>query len=105
MIVRVSDPWLQVKQRENDVFIMDKVCASSYPSHILERLNDVHLWLKVSMLSDMVNQEGTQLEEWALYSPPKERMLQWLKRRQPLASNLKLWCDTLRQEFCAGQGL
>ena len=31
--------------------------------------------------------------------------MNWLKRRQPLDSNLKLWRDTLRSEFCGEKGL
>ena len=43
--------------RENDVFLMDKICDTSRSSLVLERLNDVHLWLKVSRLSDIINEE------------------------------------------------
>ena len=53
--------------RQNDVFIMDKLCEASRNAITLEKLNAVRLWLKVSRLSDMVNVSGDKIEEWALY--------------------------------------
>ena len=70
------------------MFIMDKIVDTPHPSHILERLNDVRLWLKISRLSDMVNHSGDQIEHWVLYGPPKASTLQWPKQRRPLEANL-----------------
>ena len=49
---------------------MDKIGATPQPDYILQRLNAVRLSLKVSRLSDIVNEEGTHIENWALYAPP-----------------------------------
>ena len=103
--LKVSNPGIQLPQRENDVFIMDRITATSHPTHILERLNDVRLWLHVSRLSDMVNQSGDKIENWALYGPPESLNMQWPKRRHPLESNLKMWRDVLRRLFCGEKGL
>ena len=73
--LKVSNYWIQLPQRENGVFIMDRIIATSRPTHIPERLNDVRLCLDVSRLSDMVNQTGDNIENWALYGPPKSSNL------------------------------
>jgi hypothetical protein len=83
---------------------MDKIIATPHPTHILERLNDVRLWLQVSRLSDMVNHTGDKIENWALYGPPKTSNMQWPKRRRPVESNLKMWRDVVRRLFCGEKG-
>ena len=58
----IKDTCKQKRQRENDVFIMDKIYEIPRPKHIVETLNDVMLWLKVSRLSDIYIREGTTIE-------------------------------------------
>jgi hypothetical protein len=103
--LKVSNPWIQLLNRENDAFIMDKIIATPHPTHILERLNDVRLWLQVSRLSDIVNQTGDKIENWALHGPPKKSNVQWPKRKRPVGSNLKMWRDVVRRLFCGEKGL
>ena len=50
----------------------------------MEKLNDVRLWLRVSRLSDMVNEVGDKIEDWALYVLPMKSDIDWLTRRIPL---------------------
>ena len=38
-----KDAWNQRVHRENDVFLIDKICDTSRSSLVLERLNDVRL--------------------------------------------------------------
>ena len=69
---------------------MDKNCQTVRLEYILERLNDIRLYLQVSRLSDIVNKEGSEIEAWAMYGPPQTTDLIWPKQRKPLAVNMKL---------------
>ena len=84
---------------------MDKICETPRPLLSLAKLNDVRLWLKVSQLSDIANDEGTGLALWAMYSPPAISDLKWSNRRTPTFQNLKLWRTILRNIFCSESGL
>ena len=81
--IKVNGIWNQELERENDIFIMDKIWQITQSKYILERINDVHLYLKVSRLSNIVNDEGSAIEKWALYGPPANSTLTWPKRRKP----------------------
>ena len=69
--LKIKDAWNQKIQRENDVFVMDKICDTPRPLIVLEKLNDVQLWLKVSQLSDIVKEAGNAIEPWAFNGLPK----------------------------------
>ena len=78
---------------------MDKLSDTPRSAAIMEKLNDVRHWLKVSRLSDMVNDEGNKIEDWALYGPPKPSDIEWPTRRHPVQENLRLWRNTIRSVF------
>ena len=97
--LKIKDAWNQRVLRENDLFLMDKICEK-IPSHlVLNKLNDVRLWLKVSRLSDIVIEDRTDIAPL-----PTRSELKWPKRRKSLPENLKLWRDTLRNIFCGAAG-
>ena len=84
---------------------MDRVTHIKRPVYILERLNDVRLYLKVSRLSDRLNAPGSEIEYWALYGPPAESLGNWPKRRKSLAENMRFLRETIRIFFCGMQGI
>ena len=90
MKLHTKGAWDQTVARENDVFLMNNICSTPRSAYILERINDVRLWLKVSRLSDIADCAGTQIMDWALYDPLVNSPLKWPKRRKPLEENLKL---------------
>ena len=71
----------------------------------MEKLNDERLWLRVSRLSDIVNEVGDKIEDWALYSPPMKSDIDWPTRRKPLPETFKLWRSTIRNVSCQKTGL
>ena len=89
--------------REHEVFLMDNICGVPRLHSVLEKLNDVRLWLKVSRLSDIVLEDRTTIAPWAMYGPPSRSDLKWPKRGDTLPENLKLWRDTLRNIYSAAQ--
>ena len=96
----IKGAWKEKITLMHDIFIMEKICQDNRPTYILERLNDVMLFLKVLRLSDIVHPNGSDIEHWALYSPPADTSVIWPKRRQPLEENMKLWRDTIKTYFC-----
>ena len=76
----VQGAWTQKIARTNDVFIMDKLSETPRSVGIMDKLNNVRLWLQISRLSDMVNEAGDNIERWALYGPPKKSELDWTIR-------------------------
>ena len=68
--LRIKDAWNQRVIRENDVFLMDKICDNIRSHLVLNKMNDIRLWLRVSRLSDIVTADGTDIATWALHGPP-----------------------------------
>ena len=59
----------------------------------------MRLWLKVSRLSDIASVDEQKIEHWAVHGPPAVTKIEWPKRREPTAENLKLWRQTVRGVF------
>ena len=103
--IKVQGAWNQCLQRENDCFLMTRICEVVRRPDLLLRINNVRLYLKVSRLSDIVQPNGQWIHDWAFVGPPKACTLTWPKRRCPLEQNWKLWRETIRQVFYGAQGL
>ena len=85
----IKGVWKQSLERKNNVFIMDKICATNKPGHKLVHLNDVRLYLEVSRLSDISNEEGSEINDWSIYRLPAISHLKCTKRRKYLQCNMK----------------
>ena len=81
----MTNAWRQRPARVGDQSIMDVIRKRERNFEKVRRFNDVRLYLKVTYLSCMTNEEGNKIEGWALYGPPKvDTQLDWTTRRQPL---------------------
>ena len=80
------------------------LCGST-PTGTDNKIKNIHLYLKVSQLSDTVMEDGQWIQEWEFYGPPSASTLKWPKRRHPLEQNWKLWRNTIKQIFYGAQGL
>lgn len=47
--------WKYVLAREKDGFIVDNICSTPRSAHILEGLNNIQLYIRVSQLSNIKN--------------------------------------------------
>ena len=103
--LKVQGAWKQCLQRENDCFLMTRICEVVRRPDLLLRINNVRLYLKVSRLSDIVQSNGQWIHDWAFVGPPSASTLTWPKRRCPLEQNWKLWRETIRHVFYGAQGL
>ena len=78
---------------------MNKISAIVRHPELLQKLNNVRLYLKVSRLSDITTEDGQWIHEWAFYGPPAISNLQWPKKRHSLEQNWKLWRNTIKGIF------
>ena len=76
--------WNQQLAREGGVFLMDRISKVIRRTEVLDKLNNVRLYLKDSRLSDIVTDDGQWLHNLALHGPPLTSALTWPKRRKPL---------------------
>ena len=77
--LKVQGAWKQGLQRENDCFLMPRICEVIRRPDTLLRINNVRLYLKVSRLSDIVQPNGQWIHDWAFYGPPADCTLTWPK--------------------------
>ena len=63
VLFKSKGTWKQAAARRNDAIIMDKLFETTQPTYIMERLNDVHLLLMVTMLSDIANEKCDQFDD------------------------------------------
>ena len=68
--IKVEGAWNQANGRVHDEFLMDRIVEKVKTPHILARINDVRLFLKVSWLSDIATDDGRNIQEWAMFGPP-----------------------------------
>ena len=67
-------------QRDNDKSLMDGIVAViKNPSH-LRRINDVRLFLKVGLLSDITTHGGSYFLPWTWAGPPRATQEKWPNR-------------------------
>ena len=71
------------------MFTMERFCKEPKLTYILQRLNDVRLYLQVSRPSDITNEAGIS----------GGFRVKIAKRRELLEENMKLWKDTMRTYF------
>ena len=51
---------------------------------LLLKINNIRLYLKLSRLSDIVQEDGQWMHEWAFYGPPSNFTLKWFTCRKSL---------------------
>lgn len=91
--------WKGDLTQEYDISVMEKICQDTKPVNILERLNDVRLFLKVSCLSNIAITASSEIENWTLYGLLSATRVTWPERQMPLEENMNLWRDTLMACF------
>eukprot|EP00957_Ditylum_brightwellii_P017604 1326508-Ditylum_brightwellii.AAC.1 len=62
----IPEAWTPVKQRRNDVFLMDAFASSSSRDAALLHVNTVRLYLQVLTLADIVDESGSYILPLAL---------------------------------------
>ena len=101
--VDVQGAWKPTKRHKNDVFIMEGFIAKGYPTPILAVLNDIRVYMKIVVLSDILTCQGRKMSQWALKGEVNRyHTWVWPPRRVPTGQNLKVWRDCLRGTFMKG---
>ena len=98
--LHVHGAWNNHLKHTNDRFLMDGIVAViKNPSH-LKCINDVRLFLKVALLSDLSTPDRFSFHEWSWSPPPLRKTHEkWPNRRTPLPENWRLWQNALRLAY------
>ena len=81
---------------------MEAFIDKGYTRTVLEVLNDIEVYMKVVVLSD-ISRNGKKMANWALATKQnKESQWTWSPHRVPTKQNLKVWRDCLRGTFVKG---
>lgn len=102
----LSKAWTLPPYRAGDRYIMDEFVCKVKKSYVLQRLNDVRIYLRVTRLSDICNTEGNRLDFSILHGRRRPAYGHtWLKRRKPLEENLKKFREVIISIFKGTPGL
>ena len=103
--IHIDNTQQHTLQKEHNVFLLDRIVKEE-PSPIkLQKINDLHLYLKISRLSDIATEDDSHIHYWAFYGLPSSSTLQQPKRRVPIESSWKLWRDAIRKTFYDVKGM
>ena len=85
---------------------MNEIVKKVKNPHVLQRLNDIWVYLKVSRLSDITNKQGNLLREEILNATtPNSSPFDWPKRRKPIQRNIDTWKTVLISIFKSSTGI
>ena len=79
---------------------MEAFIDKGYPDKVLTVLNDIRVYMKVVLLSDMSKLCGTKIANWALRSEVNiNHKWIWPPQRVPTVQNMRVWRDCIRGTF------
>jgi len=102
--ILLAQPWLPIAWRQHDHFIMEDILALNLPTTHAFQISSVHLYLRVTTLSEITHHTGTHILPDYLYqcrvtSLPSLRdnhsLLQWPSQPPPSAAAWKWWREIL----------
>lgn len=104
-----TELWTPVKRASNDRALMDVFIdlqttragtPLALPKQAIWHLNACRLYLKITMLSDITTQDGSQLCAWALNGTQcAQTNIKYPYQENPPASTWKIWRDALHAAF------
>ena len=95
----IKGAWKPSLAHPMDAFIMENFIDKGYNKSVLEVLNDIRVYMQVSVVSDM-SKNGNKMEKWALSAEVNpQSQWTWPPRRTPTRQNMKVWRDCLRGTF------
>ena len=95
--------WRATLGIQNDKFITEPFINKGYHSSVLAVLNNVRIYMKVVVLSNITVKSGTTMASWELRSEiNRDYRWDWPHRRVPTKQNLQVWRDYIRGTFVVG---
>ena len=81
---------------------MEKFIDRGYNKAVLEVINDIRVFMKVTTLSN-ISKGGKKMTKWAMAAEVNRNyQWSWPARRHPTSQNMKVWRDCLRGTFMMG---
>ena len=100
--IDIRGAWKPILTRPQDVFLMEAFIDKGYSSSVLEVLNDIRVYMRVTALSE-ISRGGTKMEKWALAAEPnRNSKWSWPPRRVSTRQNKKVWRDCICGTFIRG---
>jgi len=107
------DAWVIKPLRQNDIFIMEAVNELGLTPRQLEQINACRMYLRVTMLAEIVDHTGTTILPQSRSAPTDKEprglnqisssKLQWPCIHTPAKQSWKLWNATLGNLFTGSQ--
>jgi len=101
----LRNAWISQPQQIRDQHIMDDLLAYNFPTNQLIQINSVRLYLKVNLLSEIVDHTGMQILPDALkptqpldnvtYTSTNHSTLDWPRQPKPGPTAWKKWKEML----------
>ena len=64
----IQSAWIPSLVSKSDQFILKAFIEKGYPTYVLKVLNNIRVYMKVVVLSDMGKRNGTRIANWVLIS-------------------------------------
>ena len=61
----IQGAWKPSLINDNDAFIMELFIDKGYPAAVLEVLNNIRIYMKVIVPSNLSKHNGTRISDWA----------------------------------------
>jgi len=111
----LHQPWIPVKWRTNNKFIMEEILKLNLKPKQLVKINDVQIATRMITLSDIMEHNRMYLCTDLLTRPPElpntkayynsnQSTLIWPRYAPPINKSWSLWIWTLRQVFTEPKG-
>eukprot|EP00957_Ditylum_brightwellii_P052673 3993197-Ditylum_brightwellii.AAC.1 len=90
--IEVHHAWIPKRQRENDVILMDTFKTTKPGTATLDHLNQIRLYLGVTMLADIRDDNGKVILRGALNGTTRFRpTTPWSNQEESLKFNQRTW--------------
>ena len=94
--MEVQGAWKPTKRHKNDVFIIEGFIDNGYPTPIFAVLNDIRVYMKMVVLSDILTYQGNKMSKWALQGEVNRyHTWVWPPRRVPTVQTSKFGATAL----------
>jgi hypothetical protein len=96
---------LPAPQRQQDNCIMNCILDLNLPESTMIRVNSCRLWLQVTMLSDICNLKGNQIDRqaWLGLSPMPSSTADWPVQARPHDIIWGIWRKALSDSVCTNE--
>jgi hypothetical protein len=104
--LEIPEIVLPQPKRVNDTCIMEALLRLNLAPTTLRQLNFCRLWLQVTLVSDISNLQGSQIERtaWTGLKPMPSSLADWPIQQRPSETIWQVWRKVLHDSICTKAG-